>query len=1084
MRTVITYGRMNPPTRGHEMLVNKVQELAGDDDHHVFTSQTHDAKRNPLDPKKKHGYLKSSFPGANIQSQPSPFHALTHLQDEGYRDVTVVVGADRVSEFERIGSHKDFNFDNFDVVSAGERSGGEIENISASGARSAAQEKRYGDFKTMAPTELSGKDVRRMYGDIRTQMEEFNLTEELFSDKDELELFYEAYEPMRTLFEQDTYGAKEMEKDSASGGADLGQDDKDKKRKNVERASSRKRFESNPWPELLVVRTANDGKLRIIPKADFSAGTQEIMLGNYPDMEPKGEVTPQAALSIMQENDFEPSKTSNKLLKMLGINDPAELKKDKSSGVGQSMGAGGGDAGAFGPQDMSMVMATRNPEDGIEITDPRSIHPDWDHQPTDLIDASVLIWNMNTGREPFANGVPVGVGNALGFSETLEPSAQRFAQGIMQQIPPDFEAIDNARNFGELTPTWVEGGGSDPTPKADLLFSNPKTKEMIRTNVLVGKDQIFSNAPGESNALLNTLMRVGATDKFIAKKINSEVADNLRKDIGNVFNRLEQKSKVITESKDDILQYATEVYSEIIGTLEDIMSDDSDLKKAMIRETLTGEFKFGTESEAMATHVLATNKDGTDTQLQAINNGLVAKINEITDLYVSLSQPDIEERLENEETDGRRFIDYIRLMIQTVNESITTDKLTVVENDYSPGSNLGIDFGDDIGLDLDAKTNTVAQNNADNIQLLQQKQFVQAEIRDIVNSLTNIFDIMAFFNIQIESISIEPINFTTLNTIKTDLYNVVNVAGKRFRIPVDQSITEMMNDYRYIDNIFNSLLTEQSSTGPLVYEFKESSLHGTGSFASRGIAPNELVSLYYLNITESHPRFQRTDFCRLTNHSNKPNIDIREMNGNFYAIAKKPIAKGDEITIDYNTVYETIVPKIPGGEVITEVLRYTPGYDDMTIPPDDFSDLSDEISYLNNINEGRKVRKYKKGKGKCGTGSDPEWCYQKKKKKYRANLQNYNRKKGTHGNGDDKDASHKDGKIAGFEDESKNRSRNGKGSKKRKKIKEEYGAGEQGTWELLMKYLQDTPYASVSDYGQLDKKMKSNRNGLQWQKRK
>ena len=208
------------------------------------------------------------------------------------------------------------------------------------------------------------------------------------------------------------------------------------------------------------------------------------------------------------------------------------------------------------------------------------------------------------------------------------------------------------------------------------------------------------------------------------------------------------------------------------------------------------------------------------------------------------------------------------------------------------------------------------------------------------------------------------------------------------------------------------------------------------------------------------------------------------MNGNFYAIAKNPIARGDEITIDYNTVYETIVPKIPGGEVITEVLRYTPGYDDMSIPPDDFSDLSDEIKYLNNINEGRKVRKYKKGKGKCGTGSDSEWCYQKKKKKYRANLQNYNRKKGTHGNGDKKDASHKDGKIAGFEDESKNRSRNAKGSKKRKKLKEEHGAGEQGTWELLMKYLQDTPYASVNSYGQLDKILQNKRNVSQWQKRK
>lgn len=54
----------------------------------------------------------------------------------------------------------------------------------------------------------------------------------------------------------------------------------------------------------------------------------------------------------------------------------------------------------------------------------------------------------------------------------------------------------------------------------------------------------------------------------------------------------------------------------------------------------------------------------------------------------------------------------------------------------------------------------------------------------------------------------------------------------------------------------------------------------------------------------------------------------------------------------------------------------------------------------------------------------------KKMKKYRAELNKYNRKRGTYGNGDGKDASHKNGKIAGFEDESKNRGRAEKSRKK------------------------------------------------------
>ncbi len=65
--------------------------------------------------------------------------------------------------------------------------------------------------------------------------------------------------------------------------------------------------------------------------------------------------------------------------------------------------------------------------------------------------------------------------------------------------------------------------------------------------------------------------------------------------------------------------------------------------------------------------------------------------------------------------------------------------------------------------------------------------------------------------------------------------------------------------------------------------------------------------------------------------------------------------------------------------------------------------------------EEETKRDYKKEYAKYGKS--------KKAKKYRAELNKYNRDKGTYGNGDGKDASHKGGKIVGFEDESKNRGR-------------------------------------------------------------
>ena len=73
----------------------------------------------------------------------------------------------------------------------------------------------------------------------------------------------------------------------------------------------------------------------------------------------------------------------------------------------------------------------------------------------------------------------------------------------------------------------------------------------------------------------------------------------------------------------------------------------------------------------------------------------------------------------------------------------------------------------------------------------------------------------------------------------------------------------------------------------------------------------------------------------------------------------------------------------------------------------------------------------------------------KKMKKYRAELNRYNRHKGTYGNRDRKDASHKNGRIVGFEDESVNR---GRAEKSRLKVEEEFYLGE----DITPKQLSDT----------------------------
>ena len=89
-----------------------------------------------------------------------------------------------------------------------------------------------------------------------------------------------------------------------------------------------------------------------------------------------------------------------------------------------------------------------------------------------------------------------------------------------------------------------------------------------------------------------------------------------------------------------------------------------------------------------------------------------------------------------------------------------------------------------------------------------------------------------------------------------------------------------------------------------------------------------------------------------------------------------------------------------------------------------------------------KKRDYKTEYKKYGSST--------KSKKYRAELNKYNRDKGTYGNGDKKDASHKGGKIVGFEEQSKNRGRAEKSRlKKEGKLSEDFKNNE---WEVYVAY--------------------------------
>lgn len=179
-----TFGRMNPPTSGHEKLLDKLAQVAGKQPYYVFLSQTQDKKKNPLDYSAKVKHVRKMFPRharrVLINKQiVTPFNAASWIYDQGFKQLVMVVGSDRVREFTALlekyngvkGRHGFYNFKSISVVSAGARDPDAegVEGMSASKLRSFASDNDFSQF-SQGLGGLSTKDAKKLFVDVRKGM--------------------------------------------------------------------------------------------------------------------------------------------------------------------------------------------------------------------------------------------------------------------------------------------------------------------------------------------------------------------------------------------------------------------------------------------------------------------------------------------------------------------------------------------------------------------------------------------------------------------------------------------------------------------------------------------------------------------------------------------------------------------------------------------------------------------------------------------------------------------------------------------------------------------------------------------------
>lgn len=201
-KVVMAFGRFQPPTTGHLLVVAAVKHIAQKQnaDHVIYASRSQDKKSNPLPVDRKVYYLKRMFPGANFVGANE--HVRTFMEaakdlNKKYKNLVMIAGSDRVPEYKKLlekYNGKEFHYDTIEVVSAGERDPDSegASGMSGTKMRDAAKKGDFDSFKRGLPTTLTTVDAKRLMNEIREGMGLEVIREKVELDKDKIREAYHA----------------------------------------------------------------------------------------------------------------------------------------------------------------------------------------------------------------------------------------------------------------------------------------------------------------------------------------------------------------------------------------------------------------------------------------------------------------------------------------------------------------------------------------------------------------------------------------------------------------------------------------------------------------------------------------------------------------------------------------------------------------------------------------------------------------------------------------------------------------------------------------------------------------------------
>ena len=387
-----------------------------------------------------------------------------------------------------------------------------------------------------------------------------------------------------------------VQKARSKGG---GQKEVDKARKQVDRKKENEG--SSPWKRVIIVKTNQDGKIRLIPKSDFNANKHELLYGEAPGQPPKPEVTPNVAQEISTQDEFEASKTSNRLL---GI-----VKKKKR-----------------GKTEIVRSDHYDYPKDGVERKDTNSTYPDWDHAPESLSRGISLVANSTGGKQVD----PSTASQFFGQSQTLMDASIRAYQQIGEKVKGNF-TVTTAEETYPVSKEFKKVVGDVDTPNTDLIVQDEKGN-VYTVSIIHDKIKIITDE--EANALfsitLQELVETLESDEKVKKQL-----DKLKEKIINVATNFDNKENI---QKKYVLSNGENVKKELISSIESILQSNDKVERFLVIQSLTGSRKFEEGSPAVANTLMSSSRDGTNLRFTPLTEITINSLLGETEVKLRLTQ--------------------------------------------------------------------------------------------------------------------------------------------------------------------------------------------------------------------------------------------------------------------------------------------------------------------------------------------------------------------------------------------------------------------------------------------------------------